>query len=530
MRLTLRTLLAWLDDKLPPAEVKEIGKQVSESTYAKDLVDRIHKVTRQRRLSVPSSTGPDATDPNLVACYIDSELDADEVAEFEKKCLTSDVHLAEVSSVHQILSLIGQKAKVPTEARLRMYQLVKGREALRPHHDELEPDDTTPVSQPIQPWVAPLPPQRSLVQRYGPLAAVLSLIGVLSWAAYTTLSSPEDLPTYRNIQSAATKPAQPKVEEPAAQPTPPVAVATNPPAPIAEQPAADTTKTEADAEKTAAKPAAPGADIPAGAVAIAKKPSGLLLRYNPETREWVRLNEATPLRDQDRILTLEPFRGTLEVGSANVDLIADTEVWVKSTPKTLAARLNLAHGRLVLHGNPSGQPFEIQTGDLVVTVTPPPGVVVGVERVTRRDLGKTQPGPASLAILANEGPVPIVSGKNSASLEASSGITIAADGALSEPSKRAMPAWVTETSLAPFDQKVGEQLLQALRTDRDVLPSLVEASEDPQKEVCRLAITALKSLGDLQDIVPLLKRKGDPTAQTARRTAIQVLRSYLSES
>src|SRR5262245_9822586 len=125
MRLTLRTLLAWLDDKLPPAEVREIGKQVAESPYAKDLVERIHKVTRQRRLMVPSATGPDATDPNLVACYIDNELDPEQVAEFEKRCLTSDVHLAEVSSVHQILSLIGQKARVPTEARLRMYQLVK---------------------------------------------------------------------------------------------------------------------------------------------------------------------------------------------------------------------------------------------------------------------------------------------------------------------------------------------------------------------------------------------------------------------
>ena len=63
MRLTLRTLLAWLDDTLPPAEVRQIGKQVSESPFAKELVDRIHRVTRQRRLTVPSQTGPDAIDP-----------------------------------------------------------------------------------------------------------------------------------------------------------------------------------------------------------------------------------------------------------------------------------------------------------------------------------------------------------------------------------------------------------------------------------------------------------------------------------
>ena len=58
MRLTLRTLLAWLDDTLPPAEVRQIGQQVAETTLARELVDRIHRVTRQRRLTVPSNSGP----------------------------------------------------------------------------------------------------------------------------------------------------------------------------------------------------------------------------------------------------------------------------------------------------------------------------------------------------------------------------------------------------------------------------------------------------------------------------------------
>src|SRR5947209_9725791 len=132
MRLTLRTLLAWLDDTLSPSQVREIGKQVGESPFAKELVERIHRVARQRRLTVPPRTGPDAIDANVVASYLDNELDPDRVGELEKKCLTSDVHLAEVASIHQILSLIGQKAKVPVEARRRMYQLVKGRESVNP--------------------------------------------------------------------------------------------------------------------------------------------------------------------------------------------------------------------------------------------------------------------------------------------------------------------------------------------------------------------------------------------------------------
>ena len=46
MRLTLRTLLAWLDDTLSASEVREIGKQVAESPYAQELIERIQRVTR----------------------------------------------------------------------------------------------------------------------------------------------------------------------------------------------------------------------------------------------------------------------------------------------------------------------------------------------------------------------------------------------------------------------------------------------------------------------------------------------------
>src|SRR5262245_29230971 len=121
MRLTLRTLLAWLDDTLSPAAVREFGGQVADSPLSTEGVERIHRVARQRRLTVPPRSGPDAVDANHVASYLDNELDPDQVNELEKRCLTSDVHLAEVASVHQILSLIGQRAKVPAEARRRMY-------------------------------------------------------------------------------------------------------------------------------------------------------------------------------------------------------------------------------------------------------------------------------------------------------------------------------------------------------------------------------------------------------------------------
>ncbi len=132
MRLTLRTLLAYLDDTLPAAEIKGIGQKVAESDAAQELVARIKQVTRRRRLTTPPATGPNARfDANDVSEYLDNELPADKVAELEKVCLESDAHLAEISACHQILTLVlGEPALVPPTAKERMYGLVQGREAI----------------------------------------------------------------------------------------------------------------------------------------------------------------------------------------------------------------------------------------------------------------------------------------------------------------------------------------------------------------------------------------------------------------
>src|SRR6266700_3359181 len=81
VRLTLRTLLAYLDDTLEPAEIKRIGQKVAESDAAQELIARIKQVTRRRRLTTPPATGPNARfDANDVADYLDNELPTDKVA------------------------------------------------------------------------------------------------------------------------------------------------------------------------------------------------------------------------------------------------------------------------------------------------------------------------------------------------------------------------------------------------------------------------------------------------------------------
>ena len=130
MRLTLRTLLAYLDDTLESAQAREIGQKVAESDVAQELIERIKKVTRRRGLTVPPASGPDKIDANTVAEYLDNDLSPELVAEVEELALNSDVHLAEIAASHQILTLVlGEPAQVPPVARQRMYQLVKGVES-----------------------------------------------------------------------------------------------------------------------------------------------------------------------------------------------------------------------------------------------------------------------------------------------------------------------------------------------------------------------------------------------------------------
>lgn len=132
MRLTLRTLLAWLDDSLPPKDVTRIGRQLHKSKFAQDLSRRIRKVVRQRRLTVPGMGKNTPIDANVIAAYLDNNLSPDQTTAVESLCLNSDVHLAEVAASHEILTILDQPVEISPETYSKFYRLVKGPEARMP--------------------------------------------------------------------------------------------------------------------------------------------------------------------------------------------------------------------------------------------------------------------------------------------------------------------------------------------------------------------------------------------------------------
>src|SRR6186713_1402398 len=125
MRLTLRTLLAYLNDVLTPEESEPLKHRIEESEFASTLVQRIRHVLKRLRLSAPKvdGRGP-GFDANSVAEYLDSTMHADRVADFEKVCLESDVHLAEVAAGYEILAkVLSEHAHFPETLRTRVYEL-----------------------------------------------------------------------------------------------------------------------------------------------------------------------------------------------------------------------------------------------------------------------------------------------------------------------------------------------------------------------------------------------------------------------
>ncbi|MCE9632209.1 MAG: hypothetical protein K8S94_16040 [Planctomycetia bacterium] len=107
MRLTVRTLLAWIDGVLDADDQKDLGEKVAASGVALRLVERANSAVVHPGLSAPAPEGRGlADDPGTAAEFLDNVLRGEQLQAFERVCIESDMHLAEVAACHRLLAEI----------------------------------------------------------------------------------------------------------------------------------------------------------------------------------------------------------------------------------------------------------------------------------------------------------------------------------------------------------------------------------------------------------------------------------------
>jgi hypothetical protein len=402
MRLTLRTLLAYLDDTLEPAQTRDIGIKVSESDVARELVERIRKVVRRRSVTVPPISGPDKADANVVAEYLDNDLPSDKLAEVEEQALKSDVHLAEIAACHQLLSfIVSEPAKVPPTARQRMYGLVQGpevdpaRQAPRVASATLMAEEIVLEDENDSPLLSRRGGKKRLLA-----AALLSLVFLgAAWMVTRSPQAPTSPPLMGQKTEVAVLPPGDLPEKPA----PPEKPVPNPPAeklnpPMPEQPA----------DKAAPEPPKPAdqpkADPPKDdALAKARKTSedrsevgkhaganGLLLQSVHDGADWQRVAAGANITGLTRLLSLPGLTNEVQLGDAVIveivgkaplpelqqqlqdPPIAESAVRVFVPPANFNADVRVERGRAYLRAvKPTGATIRIRLGNDLADVTLP---------------------------------------------------------------------------------------------------------------------------------------------------------------
>jgi len=209
MRLTLRTLLAYLDGLLPAEQRSELDAKVAGSPVAPQLIERIQGVVARPGLAAPRTDGRGlAEDANTVSEFLDNALPADRLEAFERICIDSDIHLAETADCHAILAELAADASL-----IQPLDRATGRRILlevvghlgEPVHDTDHADSLAVVRQVRKAMAAPArsPAGRGTSPRRASLAAWLSALvavsllavvgGLLVRSLWTSPPQPQDL-------------------------------------------------------------------------------------------------------------------------------------------------------------------------------------------------------------------------------------------------------------------------------------------------------------------------------------------------
>lgn len=576
MRLTLRTLLAYLDDTLEPAATKEIGQKLAETPAAQELVSRIKEVTRRRRLAAPPVAGDDV-DPNTLAEYLDNLLPSDTLAQLESLCLESDVHLAEAAACHQILTLIGQPAKVSDATRQRMYDLVHATESLPAERRAGARPAPQPIPRPSAFAVRPV-----LARFLKAAVVVLVSVGIafLVWVSLDIKGRDDEAKKDKRLASADSDSEPkghwlpgdraPETDEPIPPTLPPEESRATTQSAIpagaetkSDTPPTDATKTEpiSDADAPAkgepakpdpAKPSPPATEPPPADATKEKPPepakpeaapaepvpviatyassSGVLLRGDESGREWRRLTQKAEIRASENLHCLPSFRAMiLQPAGPAVELVGETELALLPTEEGTDSHVRLDRGRIVLGTNVAQATFRIDFLDQSWRITMPgPELVVGFSLVPVWKPGGSFAYDAALVVPRGE--VEVQTPKQAFQIGGPAQLRWNSSTGMRDKEELSLPvAWLEKEEMTLLEVRASASLDSgdaAVPFDGSIVRTLVDATTNERsKETRLLAVQSLGAIGRLSALIEAMNTLGK---RDVRLAAIASLRQFMA--
>lgn len=570
LRLTLRTLLAYLDDTLEPTQARDIGQRIKDSEAAQELIERCKTVMRRRRLTAPSPDPDEASlDANIVAAYLDNSLPPEKVGKAERQFLKSDTELAEVACVHQILSMVlGKSAEVSREARNRAYSLVGGAPERPVLARPISPAPKQPDARPVDARLLDSQPLPLAIPAYnagmgakgvaGTVAIVLLLTCALAVVVWKVITPPGDNADISDqialgpglvehpemepepasepetpaapIEAPALKDAEDSKETKAELETPalPLPEAISPPsekAALEPKEESETPAVEKDdgAPKPEPPPAPPVVDatIPLGRY---RTPGSVLLKQTP--RDLQRIRQDGLLFAGETLINLEGFRSQVYLPSeASLEFVDLVRVAVEPSPAEALA-MELQRGRVVIRG--AEEPIRIllrfHARNFTLNISGP-SPLVGLE-VALDDLLEPK---RSLKIQAVRGDVEVIAMDGAV-------YTVPAGNLFVQPE-------IGEAEIQTVDafwNWISTQPDHALKRSADNLAAVLPYGEGMEldqllreqlsartRDVRRLAVRALAATHSVETLVDAM---GSPNDSEIRQTAIQSLREAIHYS